>query len=244
MLQISAYVSAVNAKGIVAVGTRNMFWLAKWLAQVSAHQVFVSQLSSESCATSRPVEICVQAHSINIGAVVVKLHLVGLSAVSLVAVAVLVPVYAGHKVQSSALCLALNGAVELCGVLILVVGLPLWRCVERARAPALVGYSQVPVQSHVVVLILSLVEAFCSAEVGVQSTRLRSRVTIATAVIGGEGIAYRGVWSEECGVRYLSSNIGVTIRSSFCVQSNLTPPYTLLTPRVRSCHDINRSHQT
>ena len=159
-----------------------MVRLAQWLAQVAAHQVLIPQFSTKGRSPGFPVEVGIHAYAVNIGAVVVVLHLLGFATIALVAVAVLIPVDTWRKVQSAALRLTLNGGVELGGVLVLVVGLPLGCGVRCARAPALIGYAQVPVQPHVIVLILPLIKAFSPAKICVQRARFASRVAIAAAV--------------------------------------------------------------
>ena len=141
MLQIAADVGAVHPQRVVAVSTSYMVCLAQWFAQVAAHQVLVPQFCAKGGAPCLPVKIGVHAHPVHIRAVVVVLHLLWHAAVALVAVKVLVPVYAGSKVQLPTFRLALYGAVHLGGVLILVVGLPLGCGIKSAAAPAFVRYA-------------------------------------------------------------------------------------------------------
>jgi len=68
---------------------------------------------------------------------------------------------------------------------ILVVGLPLGRSIEGAGAPALVGNAEVPVQSDILVLILSLIESLRAAEVRIETACPRTAVAVAATVIGG-----------------------------------------------------------
>jgi hypothetical protein len=103
--------------------------------------------------------------------------------ITLVAVAVLVPVYAWCQVKSPALGLALYCRVYLGGMLVLIVGLPLGRSIECAASPAFVSQSQVPVQSYVIILILPLIESLRPAVASVQLSLLRPAVTIAPCVV-------------------------------------------------------------
>ena len=161
-----------------------MVSLTQWLSEVTTHEVLVSEFCSKGCSTNFPVEVGTQTDSVDISAIVVVLHLFGFITIALVAIVILIPVDAWRKVQLPVLCLTLDGAVELGGVLILIVGLP-FRCgVESAASPTFIGYTKVPAQTDIIVVILSLIEAFGSAVVGIQRTSLASRVAIATRVVG------------------------------------------------------------
>ena len=80
--------------------------------------------------------------------------------------------------------LCLDGSEEFGGMFVLVVGLPFGRGVEGAGTPAFVGDAQMPVQLYGLVFVLSLVEGFAAAEIGVQLTAFRPAVTIAATVSG------------------------------------------------------------
>ena len=186
VFQIAADVGAVDAKGIVTVRSFDMMGLCQRFTEVAADQVFVAQFGSEGRAPSLPVEIAAEVHAIDIRAVVVVFHLLWLSAIALIAVAVLVPVEADIQVQRTLLGSALYGGKQFCGVLILLVGLPFWRGPEGTRSPALVSQSQMPTQSQGIVLILSLVERLCPTVVSIQTSCLRSAIAITPGIIRGE----------------------------------------------------------
>ena len=101
-----------------------MVGLVEGFAEVAADKVFVTNLRTEGRTSCRPVEIAVQVDAVDIGMVVVVLHLFWLSAIPLIAIEVLVPVDTGGVVKPSAFGLGLDGGEEFGGVFVLVVGLP------------------------------------------------------------------------------------------------------------------------
>ena len=184
MFEIAADVRPVQAEGVVAVGAADVVRSGEGFTEVAADEVFVTYLRTEGCPSCCPVEIAVQVDAVDVGMIVVILHLVWLSTIPLIAIQVLVPVDAGGKAQPSMLGLCLNGSEKFGGVFVLVVGLPFGRGVEGAGTPAFVGDAQMPVQLYRLVFVLSLVEGFAAAEVSVQRTACRSAVTIAATVSG------------------------------------------------------------
>ena len=124
MLQIAADVRSVHAEGVVAVGAADRVGSGERLTEVSADEVFVTDLCTEGRPSCHPVEIAVQVDAVNVGVVIIVFHLLGLSAIPLISVEVLVPVDAGGEAQASASGLCLNGGEDLGGVLVLVVCLP------------------------------------------------------------------------------------------------------------------------
>ena len=210
MLKVSADVCAVNAKRIITIGTGDMVSLTQWLAEVTAYEILIPEFCSKGSATGFPVEVGTQTNSVDISTIIVVLHLLGFTTIALVAVAVLIPVDAWRKVQSSALCLTLDGTVELGGVLILVVGLPFRSGVESAASPTFIGYAKVPAQTDIIVVILSLIEALGSAVVGIQRSGLTSRVTIATRVVGREAVV--GLTVKSHSASYVSIAKGARFR--------------------------------
>ena len=216
MLKVSADVSAVNTKRIITIGTGDMVSLTQWLTEVTTHEVLVPKLCSKGCATGFPVEVGTKTNTVDISTIIVVLHLLGFTTIALVAIAVLIPVDAWSKVQSSALCLTLDGTVELGGVLILVVGLPFRSGVESAASPTFIGYAKVPVQSDIIVVILSLIEALGSTVVGIQRSGLTSRVTIATRVVGREAVV--GLTAKS----HASAHISIPKGPRFAMQSNVS----------------------
>ena len=96
VFQIAADVRTVHTKGVVAIRSFDMMRLQERFPEVAADEVFIAQFGSEGCPVlGVPVEITAEAHAIDIRAVVVVFHLLGLSTIPLIAVPVLVPVDAG-----------------------------------------------------------------------------------------------------------------------------------------------------
>ena len=204
MLQIAADVGAVHAKGIVAVRASDMVRLRQRLTEITADQVLVAEFCPEGCTSCSPVKIVAEAHPIDIGAVVVVFHFLWLSPVTLIAIPVLVPVDVSTEMKQALLRLCLNGGVEFRGVLILVVGLPFRRCPESAGTPSLVSDTQVPVQTESLIVILTLIESLRPTEIRIQMSCLRTAVSVAASVIGGNG-GFEGVSSLESGVSRIPS---------------------------------------
>ncbi len=234
MLQIAADVRTVQAEGIVAVGAFDMMRLRQRLAEVAAHEILVAQFRPEGRPSCEPVKIAPGVHTVHIRTVIVVFHFLRHPPVTLIAVAVLVPVKAGAQVQRALLRAALDGRHPFGGMLILFVGLPFRRGVERARAPPFVRQSQVPVQLHVAVLIASLIESFRAAEVRVQPASPRTAPSVAARVVRRYGMAAFGP---------SAAYIPIAIRSSLRMQGNALGARSPCLLVSLSRHDIHRSYQ-
>ena len=92
MFHIATDVRAVQAEGIVAISPFDMMHLRQRLSQIAADEVFVAQFSAKGRSPCCPVEIAAEAHPIHIRAVIVELHLLRPTAITLIAVTILVPV--------------------------------------------------------------------------------------------------------------------------------------------------------
>ena len=98
MLQIAADIRSVHTEGVVAIRPLDMMCLRQRFAQITANEVFVAQFCSEGRASCLPVEIGACTHTIHIRTVIIVFHLLCLTPISLIAVAVLVPVETGAQV--------------------------------------------------------------------------------------------------------------------------------------------------
>ena len=132
VLQIAADIGTVHAKGIVAIRAPDVVRLRQRFTEIATDKVLVAEFCPKGRTSSHPIEIIAETYPIDIGAVVVVRHLLGLSPITLIAVTVLVPVDITTEMKQALLRLSLNGGVEFRGVLILVVGLPFRRGIEGA----------------------------------------------------------------------------------------------------------------
>ena len=172
MLQMETHVRTVQSEGIVTVGTMDMNGCMQGLTEVSAHQVFIAELSTKGCAPANPVEIAVQVHSADIRPVIIILHQIRLTVIAFVAITTLVPINGRMEMEGALLRLCLNGRVYLIGMLKLVISLP-FRCgVRRTAAPPFRADSRMPADPQGIVFILSLVEQLTAFEASIQTTIL------------------------------------------------------------------------
>ena len=120
----------------------------------------------------------------DITSVVIVFHYIGASPVALVAVLEMIPIDGRLEMKQARLVFTLQGRIDLCGVLILLVGLPFGSSVERARAPSFVRDACVPADRQLFVVHLSLVESFQTTIVGVERSCFRSVEPVAALVAG------------------------------------------------------------
>ena len=99
MLQICTDVRAVHAQGVVPVRAGDMMCLGQRFSEVATDEILVSQLCPEGRTVSdtvwivgSPIEVTAQADTIDVSTVVVELYFLWQSAVTFIAVTVLVPV--------------------------------------------------------------------------------------------------------------------------------------------------------
>ena len=133
MFQIGTDVRTVYTQRVVPVRAADVMCLCQRFTEVTADEILVTQLRTIGCAvpdvvwiSTFPVEIATKTNAINVCTVVVEWNLFGLSAITFVAVTVLIPVDAAVQSQPSFLAFTLNGSVKFCGMFILVVSLPFW----------------------------------------------------------------------------------------------------------------------
>ena len=121
-----------------------MVLLCQRLTEITTDEILVPQFCAEGCThldvsamigrtfCTEPVEIATEVHAIDVSAVIVVFHQIRLASITLIAVFVLVPIDGRHQSEFAEMGLGLDGRIKLCGVLILVVGLPFGRCIGGA----------------------------------------------------------------------------------------------------------------
>ena len=156
-----------------------MLWFAKRFAEVSAHEVLVSQFCSDGGATECPVEVAVEVHAEDVGAVIVERILVGSVAEEFEAVFAVIPVDRRFQMERSVLVLRLYCGVCLERVLKLVVP---FHSVEGVRPVVLRRDSGMPFHEYVLVAVVTLIECLSALVVGIQRSCLVAAVSVAACV--------------------------------------------------------------
>ena len=67
-----AYVGAVDAVVVVAVGAADVVRIVERLAEVAAQEVFVAQFGSNGCSSENPVKITIEVDAEDVGAVIIE----------------------------------------------------------------------------------------------------------------------------------------------------------------------------
>ena len=114
MLQITTDVRTVHTQRVVAIRAADMMNLCQRLPEVAAYKILIPQFGTKCGSVSHavwiwavPVEMRIEADSVDVGAVVVVLHHFWSASVALVTVTVLVPIDISVQMQPSPFALSL-----------------------------------------------------------------------------------------------------------------------------------------
>ena len=163
----------------------NRLGIVQRLAQRGAHQVFIAQVRRESRAPRRPVKISVDAHAIDIRAVIVEGISFGLVSIEFPSVLIVVPVNRRAQSQTAHFGFRHQGHVGFQRMFELVIG---GKAVEIVGTEILHADARMPTGSDPSVLISPLVKGLGGLEVSIQLARGVSQVAIASGVRSRKGV--------------------------------------------------------
>ena len=116
-------------------------------------------------------------------------------------------------------------------MLILVVSLPLRRGIERTGTPALVAHTRMPIQLHLLMIILPLIESLQRKEITIKPSCLIARIAIAARHAGRQLII-------EPTAYYIETSASTRIAEGTSLSIDIGTALLLLTR-----HNVDGTHQ-
>ena len=151
---MEAEVATIQSQCILSIGAVYGQWFVQGLTQVTAHNVFIAELSSKSSLTQQPLHIAIEINAKHIGAVVIEWHLRFAATKEFKPVMTAVPID-GWLEMKQAFRFCLYGSIEFQCMLELVIILGTIECVGTK---VLIAETSMPRKSNIIIVVATLIE--------------------------------------------------------------------------------------